>query len=433
MSSMYKGLLTVVVATVVASGMILMTENSKADNKELDISEQKAVSGDIGGNNVATKNVATTTVGKQPKVSPPPPPGPFVYGAPDDINILEKNKPYTAHGVHVKKQQAPVLPSMLETNKLNVPAKPILSIPQPAMKQQPVVVAPSKPQIPAEPLKNVVQQQLKVKDDLSKLVKPEQVTKKIEAPKVEKSIGSFKPEIPSMGDISGADKPVLTPPVIPNIKLTVPKSEPMPAPNFSKPQMPTFMMETPVKPANNMPILKVPQSISSSEKQMPKPVQKTKQENKKQPLMSAQKIMPPQSVAAPVSRLKPSFNARVPDWQQRNKTVVAPAMKKPDFTHAAPVSPQNVIPSYQMDNPTIPLFYYYYPVPNWNNTMQNNWNTNNQLWPYYGYRLAPQTQTNRSENSNINNIQGQQLPGQNMPSPAMMQKNINNSSVNGQN
>ena len=422
MSSMYKGLLIVVAATVITSGMILMTGKYSADNKQLESSGHKTVSEKARVNDDASKNVTTLVEAKQPVVSLPPPPCPFIYGAPDNPPsiITEENKSGMASQLDANKPQAPVLSSTLEFNNVNAPVKPTMPVPHVTLKQAPVVVMSSESKMPIVPQKKATTFQHQNNDVVQKLVKPTQVVKTLEVPTIKKSMGSVSPEIPSIGVVTGMNKPALIPPPTSNIKLTESTLELLAVQNIVKPKMPSFQAEKPVKPENKMSMLTFSQSVLNTGEQAAKPLQQKQQGNKLYllPVMGVQKNLVP---SAPVARyMPPSFNVQMPQWQQK---VMPPQM--------SPESPQNLIPSYQMVNPTMPVFYYYYPAPNWNNAMPNNWNIHNQM-PYFDYRLDSQinSKINKGENTNLNNMSGPS--SQNTQPPTMMQKNTNNPTVNGQ-
>lgn len=363
MSSIYKGLLTVVIATVVTSGIILMTGQSNAndtDSKNVVESVQSNTVSDveIKANNtiVHDKLSENSVVTSENKASlsvaspPPPPPGPFFYGSivGEGVGVNATNKVRANHGFHVKKPEKPVAPIL--SNKPSAPTKPSAATVQSSQAsvtldqtvvRNPIINVPKQVQQKLVPqqINNMSEQELKASSSQKvpdfNVEKPKTLINNIKAP-----VAISAPTAPSFG------------------QLFAPQLKPIP--------------ELATKPSEVKPML-------------PKPQREAIQRQQTVTNPNIQRPMPP------------SFIIKAPVLRQK-----APIQKQ-----LAPPQPQNIIPSYQMISPTMPTFYYYYPVPN------------------YGYQFVPNvnTDTNVTTNPRIHNNQEQPL--QETIPPTMMQNNIN--------
>jgi len=454
MSSIYTGLLTIVAATVVTSGMIIMTGESNADSKFNDLSKD--------GLNI---NQATNQENKPTAITldedkengnkksaigavPPPPPGPYIYGSTFDSFNKMQTEPSVVRSVGnsgknspTKKPLAPAIP--MGSVQPNAPMKPSML---PPVQSSQLSVKPSSgsttsnqktPKVPennrdsqqadrnvgVKTIKAPKLQKIAPIFSQKELEPPKQVIKNIKSPEIKRATGSFKPE---RRNINIGSNPALPIPVAPSIdNLSAPKLKVMQEssvkPNIAVPELPKLRMTKPVMPT--APVTSV--TVKSLQPKLTKPTPNTPSAialPNAQPSVLQQQT-PVQQKQTPVQRQQTPVQQQQPPVLDKTlsikQQVPNPSALKPSTPQFSQPMPQNLVPSFKMPDSTIPSFYYYYPAPNWNN--------NNQMPPYYGYQFAPNENVgnnSRVDQAPINNGLGKQFKGQYVP-PAIMQKNIN--------
>ncbi len=401
MNSMKKGVLTVVMATIITSVMIIMADNSdaksvEADNKLADsIDHVKTISpGETGeakkvnsqstspvnGHNITAGNMtnnvakADSTLSKETSnvtaegaaaVSSPslplPPPGPFFNKQNTNVGDkplggrfgLRQNLPTTT------KREAPLLSAKkpLAVAKPEAPKEP-LAVEKPTAVEKPV--APKKAEAP-------------------QIVIPQShVTKSLKAPQQPvQDVGKqdFKPLIPSM---KVEKRPV---PVKPVLQKNMPMLD---SAAISQPQPPV--------PAKKAPAKRVPPVQTSAPKTLQKPVQA-------KPMMKAPKPMR-QTLQMPTL---PQMPSRPPVDIKLNKRPSEPARPlqqrryKKENANQRPVYPGFNAPSMKANQAQM---YRYVPPnqPNYNFPMMPQWNSGYNYsyptMPSYRYPVRPNGQQN---------------------------------------
>lgn len=241
MNFLPKGSLTVVMATIVASLLILFSGNTVADSTE-PLHDDVVLQAKAGAIEIKRKGVPDNTATSVAQVvSPPPPPGPFVLKKPAAISELELAVPLNA-------KSAPKL------------EKPELRRPE---KLEEIVFKKMQPSMPIEPAKIAAQPTLLEKEIVMKRVE-------LKEPKLLKSelVSPVTPE--KISDVtSKVAKPVLVTkiPVPTQIERTV-VTPPRPTNVRKQPSEPIWAMKPPISPDAQM-TAGMPQQHSVKQPAMP--------------------------------------------------------------------------------------------------------------------------------------------------------------------
>lgn len=267
MDSMKKGILTVVIATVITSAMILSVDSSNADSQNKNINA-----------NTNTVDAKSENTAKQAKDTPPsfiknennastglkellPPPGPFSdkkVSLPESKKSL--NKPQEPDFSLSKKPDAPIQPDMSKTvEPKKITAEPTLSVEKPEIIQpenkEIVSKSPSPKEVLSEP-KSPLQPKIGMNvDGPSANADVKKLPSLVEPVKPQQQVtNSVSPQQPVFNNATSSSKPIWMQdnPVFSRQAPVMPQMQPNMAPSFTI-QPNSIIPSAPINPSFNYP------------------------------------------------------------------------------------------------------------------------------------------------------------------------------------